>query len=57
MVRGLALGAYCVLVWSGYVIVARSSATGVLGGPEQASLRAIGAGLILLPRFLLTSAR
>lgn len=54
MVRGLALGAYCVLVWSGYVILARSSATGVLGGPEQASLRAIGAGLILLPRFLFT---
>lgn len=54
---GLGLAGFCVLAWSGFLVVARLGATGVLQGPEQASLRAIGAGLILLPRFLLTRRR
>lgn len=54
---GGALGLYCVLVWGGYLVVSRAGALGVLQGPEQASLRAIGAGLILLPRFVLTQRR
>lgn len=54
---GGALGLYCVLVWGGYLVVARVGAVGLLQGPEQASLRAIGAGLILLPRFLMTQRR
>lgn len=54
---GLLLGLYCVLVWGGYLVVSRIGVLGVLQGPEQASLRAIGAGLILLPRFLLTRRR
>ncbi len=49
---GLAFGVYCALMWSGYLVVARMGATGALQGPEQASLRAFGSGMILLPRFL-----
>ena len=56
MLGGL-LGLYCVLMWSGYLVVSRIGVMGVLQGPEQASLRAIGSGLILLPRFLMTRKR
>lgn len=49
---GLVFALYCVLAWSGYLVAARWGAIGVLQGPEQASLRAIGAGAILLPYFL-----
>lgn len=54
---GLLLGLYCVLVWGGYLVVSRMGVLGALQGPEQASLRAIGAGLILLPRFVMTRRR
>jgi drug/metabolite transporter (DMT)-like permease len=54
---GAALALYCVLVWGGYLVVSRIGATGLLQGPEQASLRAIGSGLILLPRFVLVRQR
>jgi drug/metabolite transporter (DMT)-like permease len=57
LVIGGGLGLYCVLVWGGYLVVSRIGATGLLQGPEQASLRAIGAGLILLPRFLMVRGR
>jgi drug/metabolite transporter (DMT)-like permease len=54
---GGALGLYCVLAWGGYLVVSRMGALGLLQGPEQASLRAIGSGLILLPRFILVRRR
>jgi drug/metabolite transporter (DMT)-like permease len=54
---GLGLGLFCVLVWSGYVVIARYSAGGLLQGPEQASLRIMGAGLFFLPRFILARRR
>jgi drug/metabolite transporter (DMT)-like permease len=57
LVVGSLLGLYCVLVWGGYLVVSRMGAVGLLQGPEQASLRAIGAGLILLPRFVMVRRR
>jgi drug/metabolite transporter (DMT)-like permease len=57
LLLGGALGLYCVLVWGGYLVVARMGAVGLLQGPEQASLRAIGSGLILLPRFMMVRRR
>jgi drug/metabolite transporter (DMT)-like permease len=54
---GGALALYCVLIWGGGLVVSRMGALGLLQGPEQASLRAIGSGLILLPRFIVTHRR
>ncbi len=57
LLLGASLALYCVLVWGGALVVARIGAVGLLQGPEQASLRAIGSGLILLPRFMLVRKR
>jgi drug/metabolite transporter (DMT)-like permease len=57
LLLGAALALYCVLVWGGALVVARIGAVGLLQGPEQASLRAIGSGLILLPRFIMVRRR
>ncbi|MCC7283801.1 MAG: DMT family transporter [Acetobacteraceae bacterium] len=57
LMTGVVYGLFCVLCWGGYLVVARMGAVGLLQGPEQASLRAIGSGLVLLPRFMLVRRR